>query len=107
MAWLAPASEWYFVVFVLLGISTGVVIVSGMLVVMEFSTPEKRPTYAGLTNTSVGVVSMIGPLFGALLAIYSYSLLFAASAMLSLLSVIALHWWVTEPRLSQELKVES
>ena len=69
LAWLAPSADWYFLVFFLLGIMQGAVIVSGILVVMEFSPAEKRPTYAGLTNTSVGVVSMLGPLFGAWLAL--------------------------------------
>jgi MFS family permease len=103
IAWLAPASEWYFLVFFLLGIVTGATIMSGILVIMEFGSPEKRPTYAGLTNTSVGVVSMVGPLIGAWLAIAGYNWLFAASAILSLLAMIALHWWVKEPRYRQEL----
>jgi len=69
-----------------------------MLVVMEFSAPEKRPTYAGLANTTVGVISMIGPLIGAWLAIAGYDWLFAVSAFVSLLALAALHWWVKEPR---------
>jgi MFS family permease len=98
LAWLAPAAELYFVVFFLLGVMEGAIIVSGILVVMEFSTPEKRPTYTGLTNTSVGVVSMVGPLIGAALALTGYDWLFLVSAALSLLALIALHWWVREPR---------
>ncbi|MGB3713108.1 MAG: MFS transporter [Candidatus Promineifilaceae bacterium] len=98
LAWLAPSADWYFLVFFLLGIMQGAVIVSGILVVMEFSPAEKRPTYAGLTNTSVGVVSMIGPLFGAWLALNGYSLLFGLSAVIALISFAALHWWVQEPR---------
>ena len=103
IAWLAPASEWYFLVFFLLGIVTGATIMSGILVIMEFSSPEKRPTYAGLTNTSVGVVSMVGPMIGAWLAVAGYNWLFAASAILSLLAMIALHWWVKEPRYRQKI----
>jgi MFS family permease len=98
LAWLAPSPEWYFLVFFLLGIMQGAVIVSGILVIMEFSPPEKRPTYAGLANTSVGVVSMLGPLFGAWLALNGYSLLFGLSAVIALISFVALHWWVKEPR---------
>jgi MFS-type transporter involved in bile tolerance (Atg22 family) len=44
VAWLAPEADWYFVVFVLLGISTGGIVVSGILLVLEFCIPEKRPT---------------------------------------------------------------
>jgi MFS family permease len=98
LAWLAPDPGYYFLVFFLLGITEGAVIVSGMLVVMEFSAPEKRPTYAGLTNTSVGIISMIGPLIGAWLAIAGYNWLFAVSAVTSLLALLLLHWWVREPR---------
>jgi MFS family permease len=101
VAWLAPTAELYFLVFFILGISTGAVIVSGMLVVMEFSRPEKRPTYIGLSNTLVGVVSMLAPLLGAGLAILGYNWLFAASALFSLLSIVAFHWGVKEPRFSK------
>jgi hypothetical protein len=57
----------------------------------------------GLTNTAVGVVSIIGPLLGALLAAAGYSLLFAVSAGLGLLALILMRWWVREPRFSQKV----
>ncbi len=98
LAWLAPEAGFYYLVFFLLGITEGATIVSGILVVMEFSAPDKRPTYAGMTNTTVGVISMIGPLIGALLAAAGYDWLFAASAVISLLALAAMHWWVREPR---------
>jgi MFS family permease len=98
LAWLAPDPQYYFLVFFLLGITEGAIIVSGILVVMEFSPPEKRPTYAGLTNSTVGIISIIGPLIGAWLAIAGYGWLFAVSAFVSLLALVTLHWWVKEPR---------
>ena len=98
IAWLAPAANWYFVAFAFIGVSTGGVIVSGILVVMEFCAPAKRPTYVGLTNTGVGVISLLAPLAGALLATQSEDWLFALCALLFLLSYIVLHWWVREPR---------
>lgn len=98
LAWLAPSPEWYYLVFFLMGVTQGAVIVSGILVIMEFSPPEKRPTYAGIANTSAGVISMIGPLLGAWLALKGYSLLFGLSAVVALLSALLLHWWVREPR---------
>ena len=105
LAWLAPSSEYYYLVFFLLGITQGAIIVSGILVIMEFSPPEKRPTYAGIANTSVGVISMIGPLIGAWLALNGYSLLFGLSAAIALISFAALHWWVQEPRLRQSTEI--
>jgi MFS family permease len=98
LAWLAPAPGWYYLVFVLLGIAVGGIIVSGILVVLEFCPPEKRPTYTGLTNTGAGLVGVAAPLIGAWLASHSYSWLFGLGAAINLLAFAVLHWWVQEPR---------
>jgi len=98
MAWLAPSPAWFNVVFFLLGLYLGAIIVSGILVILEFSAPERRPTYVGLANTSVGVAGALAPLLAAGIAGFSYNLLFAISAMISLLGLILMRWWVKEPR---------
>jgi MFS family permease len=98
LAWLAPSSEWFYAVFALLGVTLAAVIVSGILVVMEFSEPDRRPTYIGIANTGVGLVSLVSPLVGAWLASIGYSWLFAASACANLAALMTLHWWVQEPR---------
>jgi MFS family permease len=98
VAWLAPAPEWYFAVFVLLGIAVGAALVSGILVVLEFCEPARRPTYTGLANTGVGLVNMIAPLAGAGLASISYEGLFAISAGICLTALALMRWWVREPR---------
>lgn len=107
LAWLAPAPIWYYLVFVLLGLTLGGTIVSGVLVAMEFSEPARRPTYTGLTNTSVGVVSMAAPLLGAGLANLNYSWLFALSGGIHVLSLIVLRWYVREPRTFSDLHKET
>lgn len=99
IAWLAPQPEWYFIVFALLGIAIGSITTSGILIVLEFGRPEKRPTYTGLVNTSVGVVSLITPLLAAGLAALNYSYLFALCVVVSLAALILMRWWVQEPRL--------
>ncbi len=98
IAWLAPGPEWYYVAFGLLGISTAAVIVSGILMVMEFCTPERRPTYVGIANTGIGLASVAAPLLGAGLAKINYGWTFAASAATSLVALLLMHWWVREPR---------
>lgn len=98
LAWLATAPVYYFAVFALLGVYTGAVIVSGIMVVLEFPTPEKRPTYAGLANTGVGIVSALAPLLGAGLAAVGYDWLFALSGVSGLLGFVLMRWWVQEPR---------
>jgi MFS family permease len=98
LAWLAPQPEWYYLVFALVGITQGAIIVSGILVVLEFSAPARRPTYAGLANTAVGLVSITAPLLGSRLADVDYGVLFAVCAAVNLASFAVLHWWVQEPR---------
>ncbi len=98
LAWLAPDPVWYFGVFALLGFREGARIVSGILVTLEFSAPERRPTYVGLTNTAVGVISMAAPLLGAWLASMGYNPLFSISAAVGVLALVAMRWLVQEPR---------
>lgn len=98
LAWLAPGPTWYFGVFALLGAMNGALIVSGILIVLEFGRAEKRPTYAGLANTAVGVARVAAPLFGAALAAVSYALLFGLSTAVTLLGLGLLHFRVREPR---------
>jgi len=104
LAWLAPAPGWFYAVFFLLGINAGAVIVSGILVVLEFSEPQRRPTYVGLANTVVGLVSIVAPLLGAWLAGIGYGWLFAASVFINLVALLAMHWWVREPRWTKTIQ---
>jgi MFS family permease len=97
-AWLAPSPDWTYVIFALLGVSSSAIIGSGLLVALEFSSPQRRPTYVGLTNSMVGLITVVAPLLGAWLASVSYGLLFSLSAAISLGALTALHWWVQEPR---------
>jgi MFS family permease len=98
LAALARAPRWYYGAFFLVGVASGAVLVSGILVVMEFSTPERRPTYLGIANTGVGLASIVAPLIGAALATVGYSPLFAVSALFNLLAAILFRWYVREPR---------
>lgn len=98
LAWLAPSAEWYFLVFALLGVNLGGMLVSGMMVVLEFAVPERRPTYIGLSNTSTGIAGVIAPLIGAWLASYEYEWLFALAVVVNLAAFAVLRWWVREPR---------
>ncbi len=99
LAWLAPSPAWIPAVFGLLGINFGAVLTSGILVALEFSEPERRPTYAGLANTFVGVVNMSAPLLGAWLAAgTSYAWVFAVGAGINVAALVTMRWWVREPR---------
>ena len=102
LAWLAPASEWYFLVFFMLGVATGVTIVSGILINMEFSRPEHLPSYVGIANTTMGISGVMAPLVGGFLAIRGYNLLFVLSILFAVLAFILLMATVQEPRKQTE-----
>jgi MFS family permease len=107
VVWLSNGANWLYLAFALLGIHSSAIIISGILVVMEFSPAEKRPTYVGLANTAVGVVSSVAPLLGAGLASVGYSWLFASSAFVGLIAFALMRWWVDEPRLkSRDLSTD-
>jgi MFS family permease len=105
LAWLAPAAGWYYVVFFLLGISVSAALVSGILVTLEFSEPQRRPTYVGMTNTVVGLVSIVAPLLGAWLAAFAFGWAFAVGAVVNLAALITMRWWVREPRWTAAIEV--
>ncbi len=98
LAWLTPWAEAFVIVFALLGIGGAAVLVSGILVVMEFAAPDRRPTYVGIANTCVGAAGGLAPLAGAALATSSYGLAFAASLACCLAAVVVMVYLVREPR---------
>jgi MFS family permease len=98
MAWLAPAAAWYYAVFALQGIASGVMMVSGILMVMEFCSPEQRPIYIGVTNTGLGIVGMAAPMVGAAVAGTSYPLLFGVSTLFYGAAFLGMWALVKDPR---------
>jgi len=104
LAWFSPDPLWFNLVFFLVGAATGIAIVSGVLINMEFSRPERRPTYVGIANTTMGIGSVISPLVGGLLALRGYNLLFAMSAMFALAALLMLVTMVQEPRNRPEIR---
>jgi MFS family permease len=98
LALVAPNPSWYYLVFFLLGVGNGAQIASRIMISMEFGTPDRRPTYLGISNTTAGLVSMLGPLLAAWLAGMSFELLFAVCVVVSLLALAAMCWWAQDPR---------
>ncbi len=105
LALVAPSALWYLMVFLLLGICSGANLVSGLLVILEFCEPQRRPTYIGKANTAVGLTAMVAPLLGAWLAGASYPWLFAASLTIHGIAFAAMRWWVREPRYAETVIV--
>ncbi len=95
---MSPAPEWFNGVFFLRGASAAGFLLA-ILFVFEFSTPEKRPTYIGMSNTIAGVASGLAPLIGGWIAeVIGYQGLFIAGLALSTVGFILIRWMVKDPR---------
>lgn len=102
LAWRAPAPIFFYGVFFLLGVAAGIAIVSGILINMEFSRPEHRPTYIGIANTTMGIGAVLAPLLGAAIALTGYGSLFVVSALFGMAALATLSIAVKEPRRETE-----
>jgi len=99
LASVAPAPVWFYAVFALSGASMAGFILSGIMIVFEFTTPDLRPTYIGMSNTIIGVVSATAPLIGGLLAgAIGYQTLFVVASVIGAVSLVLLRWTVRDPR---------
>lgn len=99
IASIAPYSVWFLLVFAFAGVSNAGVILSGIMIIFEFSPAEIRPTYIGLNNTLVGIAAALTPLLGAWLAsTLGYQALFVVAFAFGVVGYILLRWTVREPR---------
>ena len=97
LVWQAPLALW--VIFILLGAASSADAVAGFSIIIEFGTPEDRPTYIGLTNTLLAPARSLSPILGGWLAAsLGYSWLFGAALVASAVGALMLFWWLKEPR---------
>ena len=97
--WLGDAWGWLWGGFSLLGIGLAANAVSGMNIVLEFGHPKDRPTYIGLTNTSLAPITMLAPLVGGWLSErLGFATMFMTATIVSALGSALLSLWFREPR---------
>jgi MFS family permease len=93
---------WFYLVFGLIGASTASLLLSGLMIALEFGPADLRPTYIGLNNTVRGAAAGAAPLVGGWLAdATGYPVLFGISCGLGLAGLALLRWAVVEPRLDR------
>ncbi|HEX9115194.1 MAG TPA: MFS transporter [Anaerolineae bacterium] len=99
IALLAPAADWFFLVFILQGVQGAGAMIAIVSIAMEFGSPAERPTIVGLANTTQGLFYMIAPpLAGLLAGVAGYRAAFWASLAACGLALLAFRLIVAEPR---------
>ncbi len=80
---------------------------SSLPIILEFSAPEDRPTYIGLTNTVLAPMLIGAPILGGWLAgAFGYAALFSAAMVVGAAALLLMLFWVTEPRRTTPQRLE-
>ncbi|MYJ77148.1 MAG: MFS transporter, partial [Caldilineaceae bacterium SB0670_bin_27] len=93
--------------FVFLGTYLAADHTSSLPIILEFSPPEDRPTYVGLTNTVLAPILIGAPILGGWLAgAAGYLVMFSAALVVGTVGLILTVFWVREPRRTTPKRVE-
>lgn len=96
---LVSAPLWMYFVFALIGVNAAAEALSANVIIYEFASEEKRPTYIGLSSTIIGIFAIISPLIGGEIAnLWGYTLLFSLASILLTLALVLTVVVVREPR---------
>lgn len=99
LAWLAPSAGWFFAVMVFAGAANSVFWTIGIVVTLDFSNDQSRPTYIGLANTLIAPSTILAPLLGGWIADgFTFQHTFAVSAAFALVALLVLLKFVKIPR---------
>ena len=110
---VASASIWgtvpfgLLLTFVFLGSYLAADHTSSLNIILEFSAPQDRPTYIGLTNTVLAPILIGAPILGGWLAgALGYSAMFSVALVVGVVALILMVFWVREPRRMTPRSVE-
>ncbi len=96
---VATTPAWFYVIFALIGASSGIAFTTTMNMVVEFAKKDERVTYLGLHGSLVAPATLIAPLLGGWIAgTAGYRPLFMVAASCSLLALLVLTFVVRDPR---------
>ncbi len=91
IAFFAPTAGWFFLVMILLGIGYTSTFPILMAILLQFGTPQDRPTYIGMANTLITPITFLAPLLaGWLVNVAGYQLTFLTSAGFGLAALLVL-----------------
>ena len=93
--------------FVFLGAYLAADHTSSLNIILEFSAPQDRPTYIGLTNTVLAPILIGAPILGGWLAgAISFPALFTVALSVGVIALFLMLFWVKEPRLTTPRSLE-
>lgn len=98
LALFAPSAEWFFAVFLLLGINLGTELLARYNIAVEYSPLHQRSRYVGLMNTILAPFYIVGLLGGTISEVFGYSALFAVGTVASVAGVAMTMFRVQDPR---------
>lgn len=97
LAALAPSFAWFYPVMFFTGISNTAMWTIMMAFVLTFGEEHQKPLYVGMANTLITPFTFAAPIFGGWLAnLFGYPVVFWVSAIVSILCLGVLHFFVRE-----------
>ena len=99
LAWWAPTSAYFYLVFLLTGIANVSIWTIGLAIILEFGSESEQPVYIGMANTLVAPANILAPFLGGWLADLSgYPTAFLASAIGGMAALWVYQTLVKDPR---------
>ena len=99
LALLATDGSWFFLIYVLFGLSNGAAWTSANAMLIDFGTEQQRPYYIGLANTMVAPATLLSPMIGGALAdIFNWEVTFAFALAAGVLTIIVTYFFLREPK---------
>jgi MFS family permease len=85
--------------FLLFGLGTSAIQLAQLSFVVEFGSPERRPTYIGLAFLLYTPLAVLGPVLGGIIADrWGYAPAFLLAALVGVAATLAFALWVRDPR---------
>ncbi|MBD3181635.1 MFS transporter [Candidatus Poribacteria bacterium] len=99
IAAFANSTYMFYVVFAVTGMSLSASVIARLSIVLEFSEPEERPTYIGLTNTIRAPFTAVAPLMGGLIGdMFNLPTVFIITSIIISIGLLIFITGVKEPR---------
>jgi MFS family permease len=104
LAWIAPALEWFFLVFILTGITGVALWTTSIAMTLEFGTENDRPVYVGLANTLIAPATIAAPIIGGAVAdTFGFGMTFLFSSVCAAIATAILHFYMHDVHSTRRL----